>query len=97
VTGEVDKPARTIYIPHPSGAIVLRDGWKLISRNTVKKGAGSVELFNVTDDPLEKRNLAQAEPQRVEELQALLEALRAGDLREMPKDAGDGVVDETER
>jgi arylsulfatase A-like enzyme len=98
LTGQVENPApRTIYIPHPSGAIVLRDGWKLISRKAAKKGSPAVELYNVSDDPFEKQDLAPAEPQRVKELQALLETLRAGDLRQMPQDAGDGVVDKADK
>lgn len=98
LTGAVEQPApRTIYIPHPSGAVVLRDGWKLIARKATKKGGPAVELYNVTDDPFEKQDRAAAEPQRVKELQALLAALRAGDLQEMPKDAGDGVVDKADK
>jgi arylsulfatase A-like enzyme len=98
LTGQVEQSApRTIYIPHPSGAIVLRDGWKLISRKAAKKGSPAVELFNVADDPFEKQDLAQTEPQRVKELQALLAELRAGDLQQMPQDAGDGVVDTADK
>jgi arylsulfatase A-like enzyme len=98
LTGEIAKPApRTIYIPHPSGAIVLRDGWKLIARKATKKAGPSVELYNVTDDPFEKQDLASAEPHRFPELQALLATLRAGDLKEIPKGAGDGAVDKADR
>lgn len=98
LTGKVEKPApRTIYIPHPSGAIALRDGWKLIARKSAKKGGPSVELYHVTDDPFEKQDLAQADPERVKELQTLLAALRAGDLQKMPPDAGDGVVDKADK
>ena len=98
LTGAVEKPAsRAIYIPHPSGAIVLRDGWKLISRKRASKGSPALELFNVTADPFEKKDLAPAEPQRVKELQGILAALRAGDLKEMPKDAGDGAVDQADK
>jgi len=89
-----EKPApRTIYIPHPSGSIVLRDGWKLIERKATKRSKAGVELFNVTADPFEEKDLAQAEPERVKQLQSILADLRAGDLKEMPKDAADGVVD----
>ena len=98
LTGAVEKPApRTIYIPHPSGAIVLHDGWKLIARKAAKRGSPAVELFHVADDPFEKQDLASEEPQRVKQLQVLLAALRAGDLKEMPKDAGDGAVDKADK
>jgi arylsulfatase A-like enzyme len=98
LTGAVAKPEpRTIYIPHASGAIVLRDGWKLITRKTTKKNAGGVELYNVTADPREEHDLAKAEPKRVQELQALLVELRRDDLAKMPPDAGDGAVDPSDK
>jgi arylsulfatase A-like enzyme len=98
LTGAVEKPAsRVIYIPHQSGASVLRDGWKLIARKTASKRSPALELYNVTADPFEKKDLASAEPQRVKELQGVLAALRAGDLNAMPKDAGDGAVDQADK
>jgi arylsulfatase A-like enzyme len=104
LTGAVAKPEpRTIYIPHPSGAIVLRDGWKLIARkggNAKKKKAAtaaSVELYNLNTDPYETKELATAEPQRVQALQAILAELRKGDLDKMPPGAGDGAVDKADK
>lgn len=98
LSGAVAQAApRTIYIPHPSGAIVLRDGWKLISRKAGKKQPASVELFHVATDPGEEQDLAQAEPAKVRELQSILAELRSGDLKEMPEGAGDGVIDKTDR
>lgn len=90
LSGETTEPEpRTIYIPHPSGSIVQRDGWKLIVRKPGKKQPGGVELFNLNTDPFEEHDLAAAEPARLKELQHLLDALRAGDLQEIPEGAKD--------
>jgi arylsulfatase A-like enzyme len=98
LTGAVQKPEpRTIYIPHRSGAIVLRDGWKLIARKPGKgKGKGVDELYNVTADPCEEKDLAAVESDRVRKLHALLEELRRDDLTKIPEGAGDGVVDKAD-
>jgi arylsulfatase A-like enzyme len=49
-------------------AIVTADGWKLIYTLESR----SRELFNLNDDPGERVNLAKAEPQRADELEAKL-------------------------
>lgn len=82
LTGETPKPSsRTIYIPHPSGSVVSRDGWKLIVRKN-----GPRELFNVWDDPSEKNELLKTAPDRAAELQNELELLQADDVTEEPAD-----------
>lgn len=54
------------------GARALRLGdWKLVIAQK------NVELFNIAEDPYEKVNLAEQEPQRVKELQARLNELAA--------------------
>ncbi len=83
LAGKQPEPAsRVIYIPHPSGSIVLRDGWKLITR----KAAPRLQLFNVLDDPSETTELQDREPERVKALQKELEELEAGDLKTLPAD-----------
>jgi arylsulfatase A-like enzyme len=80
---------RVIYIPHPSGAIVLRDGWKLIVRKARARSPDTepaVELFNVKTDPSETKNVAAANPEKVRELQAVLEKLRKDDMTTLPAD-----------
>lgn len=80
---------RTIYIPHPSGAIVLRDGWKLIVRKAGAKSpatAPAVELFNVQADPSETQDVATANPEKVNELQEVLQKLREDDVTTLPAD-----------
>ena len=75
-----------------SGAIRMGD-WKLvhnghITANDLENAAapkadakqsadGTVELFNLTDDPYEKTNLAAQNPEKVQQLRARLEAYRA--------------------
>ena len=52
--------------------------WKLITANPGNpRGLAPVELYNLADDPKEKKNLVSGEKQRVEEMLAQLEGLRA--------------------
>jgi hypothetical protein len=74
---------RTVYIPHPSGAAVYRGDWKLIARKAKK---AKTELFNLALDPLETTDLAGREPQRLQELQAILAELRDDDITKLPED-----------
>lgn len=63
----------------PAGAV--RDGdWKLVEQFE----DGSLELFNLADDPGETKNLASAEPQRAAELRRRLHAWQAGVGAQMP-------------
>lgn len=85
LTGAAEKPApRTIYIPHLSGAAVLRDGWKLIARRV--KQVETTELYHIDADPSETADLAAQHPERVRELQAILADLRKDDLTKDPAD-----------
>ena len=69
--------------PQPARALFWRDGplrtmqaggWKLIASEKPKKDW----LFNLTNDPTEKNNLAATEPQKLAELKARLVAHHAG-------------------
>jgi arylsulfatase A-like enzyme len=62
ITGkETQTEPRTIYWKFTGGRMAIRHGdWKLI--------VPSNELFNLADDPYEKRNLAKSEPARVADL-----------------------------
>jgi arylsulfatase A-like enzyme len=88
LTGEAAKPEpRTIYIPHPSGSIVMRDGWKLITRKPGKDAKEpKIELFNVFEDPSEKKEISKEQPQHVKELQAILTDLQKDDMTKLPAD-----------
>lgn len=79
---KVKRAPRSIYIAHGSGDASLRHGgWKLI----VRKKGGS-ELFNITEDPFEKTDLAKDQPEKVAELRALLLQEVAKDNRVLPPD-----------
>jgi hypothetical protein len=43
-------------------------------------------LFNVKTDPSETKNVAAANPEKVRELQAVLEKLRKDDMTTLPAD-----------
>lgn len=90
LTGAEAKPAaRTVYIPHGSGAAVYHGDWKLIAR---KNPNAKPELFNLAKDPYETTNLAADEPERLKELQAILTELRQDDVTKLPADlAASGV------
>ena len=82
LSGANPKPAaRTVYIPHGSGAAVYHGDWKLIAR---KNQNAKPELFNLSTDPYEKTDLAAAEPARVKELQSILTGLGKDDLTTLP-------------
>lgn len=78
--GEPDAK-RVIYIATSGGQSVRQGDWKLIARKQSKP-----ELYNIAADPDETTDLATAEPDRVKELQALLQAERAKDQQELPAD-----------
>jgi len=86
LSGAVEKPApRTIYVPLPGAAAVLHGDWKLIEH---KKG-GKPELFNLIDDPYEKIDQAAKQPEKVKEIELVLEALRKNDVTTLPADLRD--------
>jgi uncharacterized sulfatase len=53
---------------------VQHQGWKLIASDNPRKDW----LFNLRADPTERRNLAQSEPAKLAQLQALQQAHHAG-------------------
>jgi len=79
---------KPLAIVHASGRAVYesdQDGdWKLIVR---KKGPA--ELYDLTADPFEQRDLAAEQPGVVERLAALAATDAAGDLAEVPADLRD--------
>ncbi len=52
---------------------VVAGNWKLIVPHRSNEPTGAVELFDLSRDPGETRNLAGSEPRQVEHLQALLD------------------------
>ncbi len=75
---------RTIYIAMRKGGSLRHGDWKLIIN-----AQGVEQLFNIGDDPYEKKDLVKAEPKRVAELKKLLAAQQALDNPKMPDDLKD--------
>jgi arylsulfatase A-like enzyme len=62
-----------LNVERDRGAI-RRGPWKLLSARKLPGTPATVELFNLADDPFEKTNLADKQPERVKELLARLDA-----------------------
>ena len=80
ITGEKTKPdrPRRFYWNHLNVKIALRDGdWKMVS----PKRATPFELYNLADDPYEKNDLAEEQPERLERMLILLEGERSLDRK----------------
>lgn len=76
-TGSVARDAYFTWFPHLVPGVSVRQGdWKLIRRFTERpdKFEGLHELFNLKDDLGETRNLAKQMPDKVKELDALIDA-----------------------
>jgi len=70
------KPQRDHLVLQSNGAwpLALRQGpWKLVSK---RKAEARAELYNLNEDLAEAHDLASAQPNRVREMQALLEQIR---------------------
>jgi arylsulfatase A-like enzyme len=69
-----DAEPRTFYWRTPSQSAVRQGDWKLVVGRQE-----TTELFDLSRDPYEEEDLASAEPRRVAELRALLDALAEED------------------
>lgn len=79
-TGALTREAYFTWFPHLVPGVAVRKGdWKLIRRFTERPDqyAGLRELFNLKDDLSETNNLAAAMPEKVKELDALIDAFVA--------------------
>lgn len=84
--GKSDK-GRSVLIEHANGLSIVKDGWKYITPNNgtaynklVGIETGNLpepQLYNLNEDQGEHHNLAQKYPDRVKELVALLDKIRA--------------------
>ncbi len=75
--GSLTRDAYFIWFPHLEPGVSVRQGdWKLIRRFQEMPGKyeGTRELFNLKDDIGESKNLAAAMPEKVRELDALIDA-----------------------
>ncbi|MCY4187050.1 MAG: arylsulfatase, partial [Bryobacterales bacterium] len=83
--GKIPEQGRTSLVSHSNhGEFAYRDGpWKLVFRNSGpnlqrSRGKPTVpELYNLSDDIAESKNLAEERPEIVEELQAKFDAMIA--------------------
>ena len=76
-TGSVARDAYFCWFPHLLPGVSVRQGdWKLIRRFTARpdKFDGTRELFNLREDLGETKNLAAQRPEKVQELDALIDA-----------------------
>ena len=79
-TGSLTREAYFTWFPHLVPGVAVRKGeWKLIRRFTERPQdyEGLRELFNLKDDLSETKNLAVAMPEKVKELDALIDAFVA--------------------
>jgi arylsulfatase A-like enzyme len=68
---------------------IRMDRWKLITANPGNpRGLATIELYDVEADPKEKKNLAGTERDKVAELMAELQRIRAGLTRPQPRVGG---------
>jgi arylsulfatase len=75
LTGEETSPRpRTFYFKRGKSSALRHGDWKL-----VESAGGDRELFNLANDPNEMTNLATQQPDRVEQLAALLQQQRVMD------------------
>ena len=74
-----------IQQPNQGNTMALRIGdWKVLSfanakpikARTFEKGRGKYELYNLAEDPAERKNLARDEPERLKKMLARLEAIK---------------------
>ncbi len=74
VTGQaVGDPHETLFWRSGHYQVVMSNGWKM----SVAARPDKVWLYNLTEDPTEQTNLADSMPEKVAELQALLDAHNA--------------------
>ena len=79
----IDKKGRSIYVQHAYSLALIKDNWKYIApsngaaynrlTNTELGNSKEAQLYNLKDDQGEKVNLASKYPEKVNELQDLLE------------------------
>jgi arylsulfatase A-like enzyme len=76
-----NKDPRTIYIAKNGGQALRHGDWKLIV-----KGKAKPELYNLAEDPYEKKDLAETQKEKVEALEKLLKEHQAKDDPKLPQD-----------
>lgn len=70
--GAPSQRQEVVYNIEPFGAALREGDWKLLWKTTLP---WRIELFNLSQDPAEKNNLAEKNPEKVAELQKRIELL----------------------
>src|SRR6266516_4126829 len=78
--GKPSPRTEIVYNVEPIRGAVREGDWKLIWRTPLPS---STELYNITQDPSEKTNLAAANPDKVVELQKRIEELGKGSAKSL--------------
>ncbi len=82
IQGKLGSPSRgPLYWKTNGGTAILAGSWKLIIHNSEKK-----ELFNLSEDPCEKHNLAAEHSERVSSLTEELRAIAESDRDWAPEE-----------
>ena len=98
-------PHETLFWREGHHQVVLHDGWKLVvskrapgHETPAGEEANQRWLFDMRDDPTERRNVARRMPERVTELQALLDEHNAAQAEPMWPSIVDSpqLIDKTE-
>ncbi len=79
LTGEVQEPHEFLYweFMEAGGAQAIRKGnWKLVRNQVISEPPGTLELYNLEEDPGEESNVATDHPVVVTELQNLMAGCR---------------------
>lgn len=86
--GTAEPSSQTVYTVGPNfRSSAIRDGnWKLIIHAATNEGAERFELYDLANDPNEKKNLAEELPEKVNELRAKLNAAAAADRDSQVRD-----------
>ena len=74
IRAHTDAAARTLYWKTPKARALRHHGWKLVAPNK-----GGPELYHIAQDPHEKTDLADANPDKLRELCAVLDTVAAAD------------------
>jgi arylsulfatase B len=70
--GKPSSRQEIVYNIEPQNAAIREGDWKLVWRTVLP---AKIELFNIAQDPDEKNNLADSNPEMVKELQAKIQTL----------------------
>jgi arylsulfatase B len=92
--GEPTGRDELVYNIEPFRAAVRQGDWKLVWNTALPS---KVELFNLAEDPNEKTNLADKQPEKVKQLKGRIEQLASESVKPLFTEAGDGGLTRARR